>query len=84
MQDENTSFWFPAKTYGFGWGLPVRWQGWLVLLVYAVLVSLGIVYLRARRDVVAFLLYVVGITMLLIVVIVAKGERPVAWRWGKK
>ncbi len=23
-------YWFPAKTYGWGWGLPVTWQGWVV------------------------------------------------------
>jgi hypothetical protein len=21
--------WFRAMTYGWGWGLPLRWQGWL-------------------------------------------------------
>jgi hypothetical protein len=84
MSDEDTSFWFPVKTYGWGWGLPVRWQGWVVLVAYAALLFFGIPYLVAERDVVAFLLYVVGITVLLIVVIVAKGERPAAWRWGKK
>lgn len=26
--------WFRAKTYGCGWGLPSRLQGWLVMLVY--------------------------------------------------
>jgi hypothetical protein len=48
------------------------------------LLLFGILYLKARRDVVALVLYMVGLTVLLIVVIAAKGERPVAWRWGKK
>ena len=26
--------WFAAKTYGYGAGLPIRWQGWLLLLSY--------------------------------------------------
>jgi hypothetical protein len=26
-------YWFPAKTYGWGWGLPSTWEGWLVLVV---------------------------------------------------
>jgi len=26
--------WFPAKRYGWGWGLPCAWQGWLVLAAY--------------------------------------------------
>jgi hypothetical protein len=29
--------WFPAKRYGWGWGLPVAWQGWVVLLAWLAL-----------------------------------------------
>jgi len=28
-------YWFPAKKYGWGWGLPTRWQGWAVFVAYA-------------------------------------------------
>jgi hypothetical protein len=34
MQSES-NYWFPAGRYGWGWGLPVRWQGWLVLAAFA-------------------------------------------------
>ena len=27
-------YWFPAKKYGWGWGLPSTWQGWVVYCVY--------------------------------------------------
>jgi hypothetical protein len=27
-------YWFPAKRYGWGWGIPNVWQGWLVLFVF--------------------------------------------------
>ena len=23
-------YWFPAKRFGWGWGLPLSWQGWVV------------------------------------------------------
>lgn len=26
--------WFNQKKYGWGWGLPATWQGWVVLLLY--------------------------------------------------
>ena len=26
--------WFAAKRYGYGAGLPIAWQGWLVLSAY--------------------------------------------------
>ena len=29
MQTER-KYWFPAKRYGWGWGMPNTWQGWLV------------------------------------------------------
>ena len=28
--------WFGRKTIGWGWGLPARWQGWLVLILYII------------------------------------------------
>ena len=28
--------WFPAKTDGYGWTLPTRWQGWTVVITYIV------------------------------------------------
>ena len=30
-------YWFPAKRYGWGWGLPSVWQGWVVMGIFAVL-----------------------------------------------
>jgi len=82
MHDERPGLWFPAKTRGWGWGLPVRWQGWLVLLAYFASSYLGLQYFREQRDVRGLLLYVGALTALLLVVVVAKGERP-GWRWGK-
>jgi hypothetical protein len=30
-------YWFRAKRYGWGWGLPVRREGWLVLAGYLII-----------------------------------------------
>ena len=83
MNDKAT-FWFPAKRYGWGWGLPVRWQGWVVFALYAALAYAGVHYFKAERDVSGLLVYLAILTAALIVVVVAKGERPVGWRWGKE
>ncbi len=32
---DRPAFWFPVKRYGWGWGLPVRWQGWVVFALTA-------------------------------------------------
>jgi hypothetical protein len=78
------TFWFPAKRYGWGWGLPVRWQGWLVFVGYLGLVYAGISYFRPRQAALSFLLYAAVLTAVLIVIVALKGERPVRWRWGRR
>lgn len=83
MADEPP-YWFPAKTYGWGWGLPVRWQGWLVLGAYLTLVLAGIGYFESRGNRSSLWAYLVVLTFVLIVIVALKGERPLRWRWGKK
>lgn len=84
MVNDQPTFWFPVKRYGWGWGLPVRWQGWLVFAAYAALLYTGIYYFKAQRDALSLLIYVVALTGVLIAIMVAKGERPLGWRWGKR
>lgn len=83
MNDQRT-FWFPAKRYGLGWGLPVRWQGWMVFVGYLALLYAGISYFRPRQAPAGFLLYAAVLTAMLIVIVALKGERPVRWRWGRQ
>jgi len=35
-------YWFPAKRYGLGWGLPSVWQGWATLIIYIGLIAAGV------------------------------------------
>jgi len=83
VSDEPT-FWFAVKRYGWGWGLPVRWQGWLVLVGYLGLLCAGIYYFERRQGSSSLLLYIVVLTAVLIAIVALKGERPVRWRWGGK
>lgn len=78
----NDKYWFPAKRYGFGWGAPTGWQGWLVLAVFFILV--GIV--AALQPTIGYAGFTIGMTALvgaLIGVCWLKGE-PAHWRWGDK
>jgi hypothetical protein len=77
-------YWFPAKTYGWGWGLPVKWQGWLVFIGYFALQYLGIQHFKAQHNVKGLFVYLLLVTGLFILTVVLKGERPTGWRWGKK
>ena len=39
--DRNNKPWFPKKKIGVGWGLPITWQGWIVLILYLLLSFIG-------------------------------------------
>jgi hypothetical protein len=79
------AFWFPVKRYGWGWGLPVCWQGWVVLLAYFALVVGGLRYFAAQRAPVSVVLaFCAVLTIALVAIVVVKGERPARWRWGRK
>jgi len=75
-------YWFPAKRYGWGWGIPSRWQGWAVLLVYFGLLCLTVWLTPPARDPLRFILLVILLSLALTLVCWLKGEPP-RWRWGK-
>ena len=81
MSDEHEDIWFPAKRYGWGWGFPVAWQGWVVLLGYGAL-AVGAAYLFLPEDRVSFYGSLVVLTAALIAILFRKGEEP-RWRWGE-
>lgn len=84
MTGVEREIWFPAKRWGWGWGPPVKWQGWVVLLAYGVLLTVGSIWLLLLESVMGTVLYalwIVGLTAILIAVCRWKGERP-RWRWG--
>lgn len=39
LRDNPKGYWFKVKLYVWGW-TPVRWQGWLTIVLYMVLVIL--------------------------------------------
>ncbi len=84
MNEAHEDFWFHAKRYGWGWGMPAKWQGWLVLGAYVGLLYSGGAYFKSKQSVSAFLIYAAVVTVALVIVVARKGEKPLAWRWGKK
>src|SRR5262249_3661254 len=78
-------YWFPAKRYGWGWGPPSAWQGWVVLVAYVALILGGIPFVLAAHGRVAFVVYVVVLTMALVAICWRTGERPpVALGWTRR
>ena len=75
-------YWFPAKRYGWGWGPPCAWQGWVVLVAWCVALALGAAYLTPQRPV-AFCGFLTVMIVCLLLICYKKGEPP-KWRWGKQ
>ena len=81
MKSPDDQYWFPAKRYGWGWGPPIAWQGWVVMLAFAVLLVAGALILLPGQSPAGFIAYVVVLTVLLTAMCWWKGEPP-RWRWG--
>ncbi len=82
MTDEPR-YWFHAKRYGWGWGPPSTWEGWLVLVAYIALMGGAALALNPARHPGYFTGFVVAITLALVGICWWKGEPP-EWRWGTK
>jgi len=80
MRYEPRDIWFPAKRYGWGWGFPIAWQGWIVYGVFIALVIAGSIW-YARTLNLLFFAYLIVISAALIAICWWKGEPP-HWRWG--
>jgi len=80
---EHKQFWFPAKRYGWGWGLPIAWQGWAVLMALFVLVIIGALVFLPDHATLSFVGYTLGLTAIFCAICYIKGEPP-RWRWGGK
>jgi len=78
-----SKYWFPAKRFGWGWGPPVTWQGWVVLAVFTSLILAGALVIRPHVRTVFYLAYMALMCAALIAVCWLKGEPP-RWRWGQK
>ncbi len=75
-------YWFPAKRYGWGWGVPISWQGWAVLAAFFALLLIGLFVFPPSVQLGAYLAYTTGLCGLLVAVCWLTGEPP-RWRWGK-
>jgi hypothetical protein len=75
-------YWFAAKRYGWGWGRPIAWQGWLVFAAFILLLAAGAVLFTSSRKPGEFLAYIAVLCAALFGVCYLKGA-PLRWRWGE-
>ncbi|MCY1670509.1 hypothetical protein OVA07_05725 [Novosphingobium sp. SL115] len=78
--------WFAAKRYGCGAGMPLRWQGWALLLSYFAVLA-GVIALDRSGNGAArgagFALFIAA-TAVLMVVSARHTRGGWKWRWGSK
>ena len=73
--------WFVPKRYGLGAGLPISWQGWLVLLIYLAAFA-GAFLLFGETNPATYAVIVIA-TAILLVVAARTTRGGWRWRWGK-
>ncbi len=89
---KKKKYWFGTKNYGYGWGLPTRWEGWASFLLFAIILVgamsiLALPYLESQipPSNLVILLCVLALDVFMLVAVSYRyGETP-EWRWrGKK
>jgi hypothetical protein len=78
---KSQQYWFPAKRYGWGWGPPLTWQGWVVLIVWIAILSGAAMRLMPMHPI-EFLVFAILMAGFLTLICYIKGEPP-RWRWGE-
>lgn len=79
MSDDDA--WFTPKLFGFGFGFPIAWQGWLLVLAYLVVVVTLVLALKERPiELIAALCLP---TVALLVIGCRKTRGGCRWRWGR-
>lgn len=79
----QSPYWFPAKRYGWGWGFPTRWQGWLALLAYVALLFVHSIVFPPAVHPTEFFVGLGSLSAAMLGTCYLKGEPP-AWRWGRR
>ena len=73
--------WFRQKSFGYGAGLPIAWQGWALLAAHIVLlVGLGALL---RDQPLALVSVVLTAALLPLPLYAARTEGGWRWRWGR-
>lgn len=73
MSDDK-EYWFPAKSVGWGWGVPCSWQGWTVFFLFILAMFLLPLIFDPGEKLVPFIVSVVIATSVLLVICYIKGE----------
>ncbi|MDN3646705.1 hypothetical protein QWY75_10885 [Pontixanthobacter aestiaquae] len=74
-------YWFAPKKFGYGSGLPIAWQGWVLLAGYIVLMFGAALLLESGGLGVTAILVAAMIIMTILFVFIAKRRTKGGWKW---
>ena len=74
--------WFRPKRHGYGAGLPIAWQGWLLMVSHVGLVA-GLGILLEDHPALQFAAVLIA-ALAPLPIYARKTEGGWSWRWGKK
>lgn len=75
-QNKNKKYWFPAKKFGWGWGLPRTWKGWITFIVFLSGVFTTIRIFPIEKNPVTFMCTITVLSIIFILICWFKGEPP--------
>ena len=81
MSKHHRKYWFAAKSYGWGWGLPSAWQGWTVFAVFITALSILPFAINPNEQLTLFIILSLNLALGFLGICYVKGE-PLKWRWG--
>lgn len=73
--------WFRAKAYGYGAGLPIKSEGWMLLVAHMALIAGVAVALRNQPATMTVL--VIAAALAPLPIYRARTEGGWRWRWGR-
>lgn len=85
MAKQASRGWFAVKRYGYGAGMPISWQGWVVFLLFIALMlipTLTISWLGLPRQLLAEgIVACTNVVMTALFIWVCKSRTNGEWRW---
>jgi hypothetical protein len=85
-------YWFRSKKYGWGWGLPLTWQGWVSFAVafgvWLAALAFFVVLPDTSKPIptssIIALFAVITLDVLGLIYVSFKYGEPPKWHWGSK
>jgi len=74
--------WFAPKRYGYGAGMPISWQGWVLTLGFVLLTILLAIGLEKRP--IQLLAAVIPLSLAFVVISARTTRGGWRWRWGQE